>query len=398
MLSPTQDPMTPDERRAGASLAAIFSLRMLGLFLILPVFSVHAHSLPGGDNALLIGLTLGAYGVTQAFFQIPWGIASDRWGRKPVIAAGLTLFAAGCVIAALADSVLGILVGRVIQGAGAISAAVTALAADLTREQHRTKVMAMIGSSIGLVFALALVAAPPMYAAIGMSGMFYLTAVLALLGIGLLYKTVPAAPDIPRGHSPHFLEVLRHPGLMRLNIGIFVLHFCMMAIFVVIPPLLVQAGLPMPHHWKVYLPAVLISFTVMVPAIIAAERHGKMKPVFLMAVGLLILSEAGFGSSSSSVWGMAAFMVVFFIAFNILEATLPSLVSRMAPPGAKGAALGIYNTTQAVGLFSGGGLAGAVSVAWGPAGVFILCATLTLIWMGVIFTSQFPARPAPAHP
>ena len=286
--------MSPEERRVGASLASIFALRMLGLFLILPVFSVYAKTLPGGDNLALVGFALGAYGLTQAFFQIPYGIASDIFGRKRVIVAGLLVFALGSFVAAWAPDMTWIVVGRVLQGMGAISAAVTALAADLTREEHRTKVMAMIGSSIGLVFALSLVGAPILYGWIGMSGLFIMTGVLALAAIVLLLKAVPAAPA-PQGHEKLPLRrVIFDIDLLRLNAGIFTLHMVQMAMFVVLPHALVDhGGLAAASHWQGYLPAVLASFVIMVPAIIAAERKDKMRPNFIAAVGLLVLVQAG---------------------------------------------------------------------------------------------------------
>jgi len=350
--------MTPAERRTGASLAGIFGLRMLGLFLILPVFAIHARGLPGGDNLTLVGLALGIYGLTQACFQIPFGMASDRFGRKPVIILGLTLFAIGSAIAALSTDIYWIIAGRAIQGAGAISAAVTALAADLTREQHRTKVMAMIGSSIGMVFAVSLVLAPVLYAAIGMSGIFWLTAGLALLAVVVLRRVVPTPPKV-EAKPVKFKGVLRNTQLLRLNLGIFTLHLVQMAMFVVIPAALVaKGGLPVASHWKVYLPAVLVSFLFMVPAIITAERKNRLKPVFLAAIVLLLLTQLGFLFGRTGMWPIAVGLVFFFVAFNILEATLPSLVSRVAPPNAKGAALGVYNTTQALGLFIGASLGG----------------------------------------
>ena len=276
MLSPVTDPMSPAERRAGSALAAIFGLRMLGLFLVLPVFSVLAAGLPGGNDLMLVGLALGAYGLTQAFFQIPFGLASDRWGRKPIIVAGLLLFAAGSFMAAAAPDIYWMIAGRVLQGAGAISAAVSALAADLTREQHRTKIMAMIGASIGLVFALSLVIAPPLAAAIGLSGLFILIGGLALAAIVLLFTAVPPAPTFPRPRRADFAAVLFDPKLARLNFGVFALHLMQMALWMVVPAALIAAGgLPGAEHWKVYLPAVVLSLALMVPAIIVAERHGK---------------------------------------------------------------------------------------------------------------------------
>ena len=388
------DKMTPAERRTGASLASIFGLRMLGLFLILPVFAVHARGLPGGDNLTLVGLALGIYGLTQACFQIPFGLASDRFGRKPVIVTGLTLFAIGSAVAAMAHSVQWVIVGRAIQGAGAISAAVTALAADLTREQHRTKVMAMIGSSIGMVFAVSLVAAPLLYSLIGMSGIFWLTATLAVLAIVVLRRVVPTPPRV-EAKPVRFGGVLRNTQLLRMNLGIFTLHLVQMAMFVVIPAALVAKGdLPVASHWKVYLPAVLVSFAFMVPAIITAERKNRLKPVFVGAIGLLVLTQIGFLFGRTGLWPIAICLVFFFVAFNILEATLPSLVSRIAPPNAKGAALGVYNTTQALGLFLGASLGGWLKQHVGADSVFMMTAGLAFVWLGVAATMLPPPKVA----
>jgi MFS family permease len=385
--------MSPEERRAGVSLASIFALRMLGLFLILPVFSVYAKTLPGGDNLALVGFALGAYGLTQAFFQIPYGIASDIFGRKLVIVIGLLVFALGSFVAAWAPDMTWIIIGRVLQGAGAISAAVTALAADLTREEHRTKVMAMIGSSIGLVFALSLVGSPILYGWIGMAGLFIMTGVLALAAIVMLLKVVPPAPP-PHGHEKLPLRrVVMDPDLIRLNVGIFVLHVVQMAMFVVLPHALVNhGGLEAAAHWKVYLPAVLLSFAIMDPAIIAAERKDKMRPIFLAAIALLVVVQSGLLLYSASLWALALWLVLFFVAFNVLEATLPSLVSRTAPPSAKGAALGVYNTTQALGLFVGGAAGGYVAQNFGDNAVFAACTGLVLVWLVVANSMNFPQR------
>ena len=391
------DRMSPVERRAGASLASIFALRMLGLFLILPVFSVYAAGLPGGDNLALVGFALGAYGLTQAIFQIPYGIASDIFGRKRVIVIGLLVFALGSFVAAWAPDLHWIIVGRVLQGAGAISAAVTALAADLTREEHRTKVMAMIGSSIGLVFALSLVGAPVLYGWIGMGGLFVMTGVLALAAIVLLFKGVPPAPP-PHGHKKLPLRrVILDADLMRLNLGIFILHMVQMAMFVVLPHALVDhGGLAAADHWMVYLPAVLVSFVVMVPAIIAAERKDKMRPVFRAAVALLVVVQLGLLFFGQGLWTLGLWLLLFFVAFNILEASLPSLVSRTAPAGARGAALGVYNTTQAMGLFVGGALGGYIAQHFGDNAVFAACAGLAVVWSGVAATMNFPQRRMPS--
>ena len=385
--------MTSVERRAGIGLASIFALRMLGLFMILPVFSLYAKQLPSGNDMALVGLALGAYGLTQTFLQIAYGAASDRFGRKPVIVFGLLLFALGSFVAAMSHDIYGIIGGRVLQGAGAISAAVTALAADLTREQHLTKVMAMIGSSIGLTFAICMVASPVLYAAIGMPGIFAMTGVLSLLAIYVVLRVVPAAPVIPRQPGwASFVEVLRHPQLLRMNFGVFCLHLIQTSMWVLLPATLVHTGhLPVGEHWKFYLPAVLVSFVLMVPAIIAAEKHGRMKVVFNGAIVLLLVVQIGFGYFGDNVYELFIWLLLFFVAFNILEATQPSLISRIAPPHAKGAALGVYNTTQSLGLFLGGVTGGVLTKHAGPHAVWLLCGALALAWLLLGLSMKMPA-------
>jgi MFS family permease len=378
---PAADRMSAREIRASAALASIFGLRMLGLFLILPVFAVHARALPGGDNAAAVGVALGVYGLTQACLQIPFGIASDRYGRKPVIVAGLLLFALGSVIAALAHDIAWIIVGRAVQGAGAVSAAVTAFIADTTREEHRTKAMAMVGATIGLTFALSLIGAPPLYAAIGMSGLFYLTAALSVLAIGVVLWVVPAAPPrIVHEDAAHWRDVVFDPQLLRLNFGIFALHAVQVAMFVVVPVLLVERGLPLARHAWVYLPVVLASFALMMPPILAAERRGRMRALFLGAIGLLAAVQLGLLWLAPSVPLLAFWLLLFFVAFNILEASLPSLVSRLAPAAHKGLALGVYNTTQAVGLFVGGAAGGWLARHFGAGAVFACAAATMAAW------------------
>ena len=396
MAAPSLDKMNRTEIVAGASLAGVFALRMLGLFLILPVFSPHAQTLPGGDNLALVGFALGAYGLTQALFQIPYGMASDRYGRKPVIVFGLLLFVLGSVVAALAPDITWIVVGRVLQGAGAISAAVTALAADLTREQHRTKVMAMIGSSIGLSFALSLVAAPLLYAAISLSGIFWLTGILAAASIFVVLRVVPPAPPMLIGVRMPISQVLKHPELARMNFGVLALHLMQTALWVVVPTALVGAGLPLGEHWKVYLPAVLASFVLMIPAIIVAERYGKMKQIFVMAISLLLLVQAGLYFAGEGLYPIAAWLLLFFVGFNILEAMQPSLISRIAPAQAKGTALGIYNTTQSMGLFLGGVCGGWLAKHAGVATVHAACAGIAAVWLLLALTMKAPAPRAAA--
>ena len=388
----TTDRMSSDEKRAGVSLAAVFALRMLGLFLILPVFAIYAKELPSGNDVALVGIALGAYGLTQACLQIAYGAASDRFGRKPVIVFGLVVFVVGSFVAALAGDIYVVIAGRVLQGAGAISAAVTALAADLTREQHLTKVMAMIGSSIGLVFAISMVGAPLLFVSIGMPGIFALTGILALLAIFVVLRVVPAAPAVPRQPTwQSFVEVLSHRQLLRLNFGVFALHLMLTAMWVLLPAELISTGgLPVAEHWKVYLPALLLSFVIMVPAIIVAERFARMKLIFNAAIVLLLLVQFGFGLFSAGLYGLAFWLTLFFVAFNILEATQPSLISRIAPPHAKGAALGVYNTTQALGLFLGGVFGGVLTKYAGPGAVWAGGAALALVWLMLGLSMSMP--------
>ena len=362
-------------------MAGVFGLRMLGLFFILPVLAVHATGIPGGDDLTLVGIALGAYGLAQGILQIPFGTASDRWGRKPVLYAGLAIFAAGSFLGCVADDIWTIIAARVLQGAGAISSVAMALAADLTREQHRTKVMALIGSMIGLMFALSLVGAPLLYQAIGMGGLFALTGVLCLAAMAIVKFQVPdpAAPARSPAKGSVRTAVL-DPELLRLNGGIFILHVVLYAMFVVVPPLLVQGGLALPEHWKIYLPVVLGSFVLMIPAVLHADRGNKAKPVLLGAVLLLAASEAALATVGGGLWAIGAVMLAFFVAFNVLEALLPSLVSRVAPAQGRGAAIGVYNTAQTLGVFFGGLVGGSVATHFGTTGVFVLCAVLVAVW------------------
>ncbi len=390
--------MTSQERRSSGALALIFALRMLGLFLVLPVFMLEARKYPGGDDPAMIGLAMGLYGLTQALFQLPIGLASDRIGRKPVIVAGLLVFAAGSLIAAMADSLTGLMAGRAIQGAGAVSAAVTALLADLTRDGVRTKAMAMVGGSIGLMFALALVLAPLLNAWIGLSGIFGLTCALALAGIAVVLWVVPPEPrqhaDAPKGR---FSELLGQSDLLRLNFGVFILHTVQMSMWVAVPAMLVQAGLAKEQHWHIYLPAVLLSFLAM-GLLFSMERKGKLRKALLGAIGLVLVVQIGLGMLAASgsiptVWCMALLMFLFFCGFNALEATQPSLVSRMAPAPLRGAALGAYNTLQSLGLFAGGAVGGAVAKFAGVPGLFIMTAVLVALWLVV----TWPLRPVGRH-
>ena len=378
--------MTALERRSSVSLALIFALRMLGLFLVLPVFALEARKYPGGDDPALVGLAMGIYGLTQAFLQLPLGLASDRLGRKRVIVAGLLVFAAGSLVAALAGSITGLLVGRALQGEGAVSAAVTALLADQTRDGVRTKAMALVGGSIGLMFAVALVAAPALAAHIGLSGLFGLTCALALGGVAVVLWWVPAEPaqhtNAPRGR---LLDVWKHADLLRLNLGVFVLHTVQLAMWVAVPAMLVQAGLPKAVHWHIYLPAVVLSFVAM-GGLFALERRGHLRAALLAAIAMVLLVQVGLGllaatETAPTLWVLGAVLFVFFCGFNALEASQPSLVSRMAPTSLRGAALGTYNTLQSLGLFAGGALGGAL-VKWaGVPTLFGVTSGLCVLWL-----------------
>ena len=381
---PLPDRMNPAELRASLSLASVQSLRMLGLFMVLPVLAVHARSLPEGGDPALLGLALGIYGLTQALLQLPLGIASDRFGRKPVIIFGLLVFALGSVVAALASDLLVMTIGRGLQGAGAISAAVSALVADCTRESQRTKAMALVGISIGAMFALSLIVAPPLYRWLGMGGMFAATALLATAAVLWVIYVVPDAPRLERAPltREQFAQVAADPELARINFGIFSLHAVQVAMFVVLPGWLIErAGLPISDHWMLYLPVVLLSFAPMMPAVGWGERRGRAKEVFVASVAVLAAVLVALSLRPQGVVLFAVLLFVFFSAFNILEASLPSMVSRRAPATARGAALGLFNTTQSMGLFVGGAAAGLVRSAWGDAAVFATAATLLGAWL-----------------
>lgn len=379
--------MSPLELRSGLSLASIFALRMLGLFLVLPVFVLEASKYQGGDNLAWVGFAMGAYGLTQAILQIPFGIASDRWGRKRMMVIGLLLFVAGSVLAALATSVLGLCLGRAVQGAGAISAAVTALLADQTRDEVRTKGMALVGMSIGLMFALSLVISPVLTAKIGLSGLFVVTAVLALAGIVATLFWVPPEPVRKPQKRGGLLAILKQRNLQRLNLGVFVLHMVQLSMWMAVPALMVQAGLAKGQHWWVYLPAVLISFVLMGGLLFPLERKGHLRAVLRICIGLVLFVQIGFAVLSSEfashwgIWPSAFLLLVFFCGFNALEASQPSLVSRLAPEQARGAALGAYNTLQSLGLFAGGTLGGLLVKFAGSQGLFIFTAGLTACWL-----------------
>jgi MFS family permease len=388
--------MTKAEFRATLSLASIYGLRMLGMFLILPIFAVYAASLPDAPSAFMVGLALGAYGLTQALLQLPFGMASDKYGRKPMIYLGLGVFAVGSMVAALAMNIEGIIIGRAIQGAGAVSAVVTALVADLTRDEHRTKAMATIGATIGLAFAFSLVAGPILNAWMGVPGIFFLTGILTLGAIAVVRFVVPD-PVHSHYHSDtsaapaKLKDVLKDSQLLRLNYGIFALHAAQMAMFVVVPFAINQSSeLNINQHWTIYLPVLLVSFMLMVPAIIYAEKKAKIKQVFVSAIALMLLAQLLFAVSINLFWGIVFSLTVYFVAFNVLEASLPSIISKIAPAAAKGTAMGVYNTSQSLGIFVGGALGGYLSHAFGFASVFVFCGVMMFLWLLLAFSMRAP--------
>jgi MFS family permease len=386
--------MSPEELRASLALSSIFGLRMLGMFVILPVFAFYAESLPGGDNLLLVGIAIGTYGLTQAILQIPFGYWSDHYGRKPVIYIGLAIFAAGSFIAALGSHIYVIILGRLLQGAGAIAAPVMAMTADLTREEHRGKAMAMIGSTIGATFALSLVLSPWLNRVIGVPGIFAMTGVLVLCAMWVVYAVVPDVAHEPRragaGGLKQFGSVLRDAQLGRLYCGVFVLHAVLMALFIAVPLDLRAAGLPVDQHWQVYLPVMVGSFVLMLPGILGVDRPGRLKAVFVGAVALLLLTHLALPWAAGSVWLIAASLLAFFTAFNMLEAHLPTLVSRVAPGGSRGIAIGVFASLQFLGTFCGAAGGGFLYGRWGTTGVVIFDAALLVIWLAAAAGTRVP--------
>lgn len=387
--------MTRFETRAALSLAGIFSLRMLGLFMIYPVFTFYAKHLDG-STPVTVGLALGAYGLTQALLQIPFGMFSDRFGRKRMITIGLLIFAAGSVVAALSGTIYGVIAGRILQGAGAVGSVILALGADLTREEQRTKTMAVIGMTIGLSFALALVLGPLINAFVGVSGIFWVTAFLALCGIGVLYGVTPQPAKLQShrdtGAVPAlFSRVLTDGQLLRLDFGIFALHAMLTASFIAVPVLLRDVvGVGENELWMVYLPVLAVSVMIMVPLIIIAEAKRRMKTVFVGAVATLGLTQLALLAWQASLVELVVVLTLFFAAFNTMEASLPSLISKVAPADAKGTAMGVYSSSQFFGIFIGGTVGGWAYGLDGASGVFIFSAIVALLWLGVAVTMRPP--------
>ena len=380
------------EKKAAFSLASVFGVRMLGLFMILPVFAIYGEQLTG-YSPLWLGIAIGAYGLTQALLQIPMGILSDKFGRKPVILAGLLIFLLGSVIAALSTSIYGVVIGRALQGMGAIASAILALAADLTREEQRPKVMATIGMFIGLSFTFAMILGPIVADAFGLSGLFWFTGLLTIVAMLMIQFMVPYSVNkAPRGDNVALPEkisqLIRHPQLSRLNWGVFILHMALTACFVTLPKQFVASGLSLEDHWQIYLPTLLGSFFLMVPFMIVAIKKQQEKPMFSAAVALLTAALFLLWILPSSFWSLVFTIVLFFTAFNYLEATMPSILSRIAPAGVKGTVMGIYSSSQFLGAFVGGILGGFIASNYGEQTIFLAMALICVFWLVLTFGMQ----------
>lgn len=391
--------MSADEKRAASLMAALYASRMLGMFMILPTFALFAQGEFPQATALMIGLTMGIYGLTQALLQLPFGIWSDRLGRKPIIAFGLVLFALGSVVCALAPTLEWMLVGRALQGAGAISAVLMALLADLTRETVRLRAMSLVGMTIGLSFTLSLVLGPALDSWVGVRGIFWLTALMALLGLFVLYRLVPnvtASKYLNRDvqtDTGALRIVLRDVSLLRLNFGIFALHLLLTSLFVAVPFALAnEANLTISDHWMIYLPVMLISFVLMIPLIIMGEKRAKLRPVFLIAIALIALSETLLWYGHDQLWLVALGLLVFFTGFNVMEASLPSLIAKFSPAHLKGTASGVYATSQFFGTFLGGVIGGWLLGSGGFSAIFGAAIALTLVWFAIAWNMPNPDR------
>ncbi len=389
--------MTRKELHATGALAAVFATRLLGLFMIYPVFAAYARHLEGA-TAEMIGLALGAYGLTQGLLQIPFGLLSDRIGRKVVIAGGLVLFGVGSAVAALSGSIEGVLIGRILQGMGAVGSVVLALVADLTREEVRTRAMAIVGVTIGLAFVVAIAVGPLLAAVIGVPGIFWLTAALALFGIAVTLLLVPTPPRVVRHRDAEavpalLLRVLRDRELLRLDFAIFSLHAILTASFLAVPALLGRAlHLGSAAEWKLYLPVLAASIVLMVLAVLLAEKGSRMKEVFVATIMVLAGSLLALALGGASAIVVVAGLVLFFAAFNTMEAVLPSLITTTAPAGAKGTATGVYSSAQFLGIFFGGAVGGWALATGGGGAVFGFTLAVALVWLALAARMKRPGR------
>lgn len=387
-------PMTHLERRATFSLATVYALRMLGLFIMFPVLSLFSEQIAGA-TPLLIGVAISIYGLTQALLQVPLGLLSDRFGRKKIIILGLLIFCFGSVIAATAEDIYGLIIGRALQGSGAIAATLMALVADLTQEVHRTKAMATVGASIAFAFGIAITSGTVIASHIGVSGIFWAMSVLAVVAIGIIIFLVPN-PLKSKVHCDaelvpaQFIQIIKNPELLRLNFGTFVLHFILTATFVIVPLLIKKSGLLPTEHWQVYLPVLFAALLSIIPFMILAEKKQKLREVFWGAIIVLATAEIGLGLTNQHFLFLVGFLWLFFCGFNLLEATMPSLVSKTAPSDLRGTAMGIYTSLQFMGLFVGGLTGGWLYGDFGATFVFLCCAIVATLWLLIAFFMKSP--------
>lgn len=389
--------MKPAEKKATLLLSTIYSFRMLGLFMILPIFTLYTHKIEY-STSFLIGVALGIYGLSQALLQMIFGVMSDKVGRKPIIIIGLILFVIGSIIAAMSTSIYGIILGRAVQGAGAIGSTLTAMVADVTEEQNRMKAMSMIGMTIGLSFILAIILSPMLNNIIGLSGIFWLTAIFGLIGILIIIFLIPT----PMNHLLHrdsgtvfsdISMIIKMKELLRLNYGIFTLHASLTALFIIIPTILTNTLHILPEHqWILYLPILILSFIFMIPFIIIAETKKKMKKIFVSSIILLTLTQALFIITHTNVLLIAVILTLFFTSFTFLEASLPSLISKISPAGKKGTAMGIYSSMQFLGIFIGGSFGGIMFHHYGVNGIFLFCLILNVLWVAIAYTMKNPKQ------
>ena len=359
---------------------------MLGLFMVMPVIAISAKTYPD-YSAFLVGLAIGGYGLTQALLQIPMGVLSDKIGRKPVIAGGLVIFAIGSLVAATADSLAWVVVGRFLQGAGAIAGAIMALAGDLSRESQRPKVMAIIGISIGFSFYIALLLGPIIASRFGLSGIFLMTGVLACLCVFLVLFVVPNAKNVaPKGDTLPVIQDLKilfsHPQLARLNISVLLLHMLITLLFVQIPVFLVDLNWPLDKHWQAYSVVLVVSVIGLIGFMAIAKKY-KNAVLYISVAGLAVVFTLMIFSQQSIIY-LLVLVCLFFSCFNYLEANFPAMVSNIAPAGKKGSAMGIYASFQFFGAFIGGVLSGSIGELLGIQWVFGLASILCCIWLLLI--------------